>query len=48
MLLESFEAEIANFLSHYRDLKDSDGRQRTTGNGPISNREIQTEDRTKH
>ncbi len=42
LLTEALEAEIEDFLSHYRDLKDHQNRQRGVRNGHLPEREIQT------
>jgi len=42
LLTEALEAEIEGFLSQYRDLRDSQDRQRVVRNGYLPEREIQT------
>lgn len=42
LLTEALEAEIEDFLSQYRDLKDHRNRQRVVRNGYLPEREIQT------
>lgn len=42
MLGEALEAEIAEFLERYRELRDSRGRQRVVRNGHLPAREFQT------
>jgi len=42
LLTEALEAEIEDFLSHYRDLRDHQDRQRVVRNGYLPEREIQT------
>ena len=42
LLAEALEAEIESFLSQYKELRDSKGRQRITANGYLPEREIQT------
>ena len=42
LLAEALEAEIESYLFEHRDLKDSLGHQRVTGNGYLPEREIQT------
>jgi putative transposase len=42
LLTEALEAEIEEFLSQYRDLRDHQSRQRVVRNGYLPEREIQT------
>jgi transposase-like protein len=42
LLIEALEAEIEIFLSHYKDVRDYQGRQRVVRNGYHPEREIQT------
>jgi putative transposase len=42
LLTEALEAEIENFLSQYRALRDNQSRQRVVRNGYLPEREIQT------
>jgi putative transposase len=42
LLKEALEAEIEGFLTHYRDLKDHQARQRVVRNGYLPERDIQT------
>jgi len=42
LLTEALEAEIEEFLSQYRDLKDHQNRQRVVRNGYLPEREVQT------
>lgn len=42
ILASALEAEITDFLEHYKELRDDNGRQRIVRNGYLPEREIQT------
>lgn len=42
LLAEALEIEIADYLSHYKDLKDNQNRRRMVRNGYLPEREVQT------
>jgi len=42
LLAEALEVEIEDYLSHYKELKDNQNRQRVVRNGYLPEREVQT------